>query len=31
MAGGIAIAVLGVWVIVQIYGGSALERLGIIG
>lgn len=29
MAGGIALAVLGVWVLFQIWGGSALERLGV--
>lgn len=30
MAGGIAVAVLGVWVLVQIWGGDALERLKIV-
>ena len=28
--GGIAIAVLGVWVIVQVTKGEALQRLGVI-
>lgn len=28
--GGIAVAVLGVWVIVQVLGGDALRRLGVI-
>lgn len=30
-AGGIAIAILGVWAIVQIWGGDALERLKVTG
>lgn len=30
MAGGIALSVLGVWVLVQIFGGHALERLGVV-
>lgn len=30
MAGGFALAVLGAWVIVQIIGGHALDRLGVI-
>jgi hypothetical protein len=29
-AGGIAIAILGVWVVVQIWGGQALERLKVV-
>lgn len=28
--GGIAIAVLGVWVIVQVTAGNALQRLGVL-
>lgn len=30
MAGGVAVAVLGVWALVQIWGGDALERLKIV-
>lgn len=30
MPGGIALAVLGAWVIVQVFGGHALERLRVI-
>lgn len=30
MAGGIALAVLGVWVVVQVFGGNALERLKVV-
>lgn len=30
MAGGAALSVLGAWVLVQIFGGHALERLGVI-
>jgi hypothetical protein len=28
--GGIAVAVLGVWVLVQVIGGDALSRLGVV-
>lgn len=28
MAGGLALIVLGAWVVVQVIGGEALERLG---
>jgi hypothetical protein len=30
MAGGIAIATIGVWALVQLWGGDALERLNIL-
>jgi hypothetical protein len=30
MAGGIALAILGVWVLVQVFGGQALERLKVV-
>lgn len=30
MAGGIALIVLGSWIVVQVIGGQALERLGVI-
>lgn len=30
MPGGIALAVLGAWAIVQVFGGHALERLRVI-
>lgn len=30
MAGGVAVATLGVWVLFQIWGGDALERLKIV-
>ena len=29
-AGGIAIAIIGAWVVVQIWGGDALERLKVV-
>lgn len=29
-AGGLAVAILGAWVITQIWGGNALERLRVI-
>lgn len=30
MAGGLALSILGVWVLVQVFGGQALERLKVV-
>lgn len=30
MPGGLAMAILGAWIVVQVFGGHALERLRII-